>query len=200
MKTAADAVVHKPFADGGCLSCHDPHGSNTKGMTVSDEKALCGKCHASLSKQAQGAKSVHAAFGEGKCTGCHNPHASKLKKLLLAPSPDLCFGCHKKTKEKLALGHAHPPADDCLTCHKPHTSAQPRLTVQPLFDLCTQCHDVEAKGFVEAHIGIAPKAMNCTSCHDPHGSKEAKLFKPTQHAPFAARQCDTCHQVSGKGK
>jgi predicted CXXCH cytochrome family protein len=148
----------------------------------------------------QGAGSVHAAFGEGKCTSCHSPHASKLKHLLLAPGTDLCLSCHAKTKAKLALGTSHAPADDCLSCHRPHASAQKRLAVQPLSELCAQCHDAEAKGFVDSHLGIDPKVMTCTSCHDPHGSKAPKLLKPHEHAPFAARQCDTCHQVGGKGK
>ena len=54
------------------------------------------------------------------------------------------------------------------------------------------------KGFTTAHLGIDPKVVRCVSCHDPHASKDAKLFKANQHAPFAARQCDACHLVGTK--
>jgi predicted CXXCH cytochrome family protein len=70
--------------------------------------------------------------------------------------------------------------------------------VGPLSELCGQCHDASDKGFSTAHLGIDAKAVHCVSCHDPHASKDAKLFKATQHPPFAARQCDACHLVGAK--
>jgi predicted CXXCH cytochrome family protein len=113
---------------------------------------------------------------------------------MLAQGPDLCFTCHKPVKDRMAAGKMHPPADDCLTCHQPHTSAEPKLVGQPVRELCWQCHDAKDAAFGTAHLGIDPQTLTCMKCHDPHASKDAKLFKSVLHPPFAARQCDACHE------
>ncbi|HUK66598.1 MAG TPA: cytochrome c3 family protein, partial [Anaeromyxobacteraceae bacterium] len=183
---------HRPFADGQCLLCHDPHGSNAPGMVRADEKTLCLGCHSKQAKEAQGAASVHRAFEVGDCTKCHSPHKSNLKSLLLAQSPDLCLACHLATKERIATKKAHQPTSDCFICHRPHAAPQPSLTSEPRSELCGQCHD-ENKEFSAAHLGIGAKNMDCTSCHDPHASDDPKFFKSMEHAPFATRACDSCH-------
>jgi predicted CXXCH cytochrome family protein len=188
-----DGSNHAPFAKGSCLDCHDAHGSNVPGMLVADQKSLCLKCHTKEAKGAAAARSVHGAFAAGDCTKCHSPHKAALKDLLLAPSPDQCFTCHKAVKDKIASQKPHSPVDDCLTCHSPHHSPQPKLASQPVTQLCGQCHDTKEGGFGAAHLGIATAALECMSCHDPHASKDAKLFKATMHAPFAARDCSACH-------
>ena len=60
--------------EGDCLTCHDPHGSNVRGLLVSDQKSLCLQCHAKQEAGAKAAKDVHAAFAAGDCTSCHGPH------------------------------------------------------------------------------------------------------------------------------
>jgi hypothetical protein len=40
--------------------------------------------------------------------------------------------------------------------------------------------------------------MSCISCHDPHSSKDPKFFKEVGHAPFTARNCDSCHAAPKK--
>jgi predicted CXXCH cytochrome family protein len=85
-----------------------------------------------------------------------------------------------------------------MTCHLPHGSMQPKLAAKPLVDICSECHDVKEKAFSSAHLGIDPKNIQCVSCHDPHASKDPKFFKKAVHPPFAARECDTCHQAPKK--
>jgi predicted CXXCH cytochrome family protein len=164
-------------------------------MLVTDQKSLCLKCHAKQGTELAAAKSVHAAFETGDCSKCHSPHKASLKTLLLGTSPDLCLSCHKKMKDKIASETAHRPVDDCLSCHKPHGSPEARLVSQPVNELCGQCHDGGDKSFAEHHLSIDPQKMRCISCHNPHSSKDPKFFKATVHAPFAARQCDACHEA-----
>jgi predicted CXXCH cytochrome family protein len=197
MKRSVSAT-HKPFTQGACLDCHDPHGSNQKAMLVKDEKSLCLKCHAQTGNKVASAKTVHGAFTTGACTKCHGAHGSNLKSLLLAKGSDLCLTCHKPIKDRMGAGTAHPPTDDCLNCHKPHESAEPTLLAQPVTELCQQCHDFKAASFTTPHLGIDAKVLKCMSCHDAHGSKDAKLFKTDVHPPFEARQCDSCHVVETK--
>ena len=191
------ATNHKPFTDGNCLGCHDPHGTNVPGLLVVDQKTLCLKCHASQKKELASG-SVHAAFGAGDCTRCHNPHKAGLKKLLVAKPPDLCLACHTPLQQRLAAETKHAPVDDCLSCHHPHAAAKAPLLAQTPTELCTGCHASPDKAFTTAHLGIDPARMACASCHDPHASKDKKLFKKVAHPPFTARQCDACHTVSGK--
>lgn len=72
--------VHGPVADGGCLSCHDPHSSPYRHLLLSESDGFCLHCHdgAALSP-VEG----HAA-GETNCTSCHDAHMSDRKFLLKA--------------------------------------------------------------------------------------------------------------------
>ncbi|HET8734530.1 MAG TPA: cytochrome c3 family protein, partial [Anaeromyxobacteraceae bacterium] len=89
----------------------------------------------------------------------------------------------------------HAPYEGCDSCHKPHASAQPRLLAEPVRQLCEGCHDTKSEGARKAHLAIDPAKMDCVSCHTPHVSKSDKMFKKNVHPPFAARQCDACHQA-----
>jgi predicted CXXCH cytochrome family protein len=198
MKDLGTGSNHKPYTEGKCLDCHDPHGSAFRGLLVADQKSTCLKCHPNLAKEGQGAKSVHGSFEKGECSKCHNPHKAGLPKLLLAKTPDLCFGCHKEMGLRAKDEKAHAPFEGCLDCHKPHAAPQPQLLGEPAGKLCEQCHEGKDAGFQKGHLAIDPAKMTCTSCHTPHTSKSAKLFKKNVHPPFAAKQCDACH-AGGKG-
>jgi predicted CXXCH cytochrome family protein len=90
----------------------------------------------------------------------------------------------------------HPPAArDCVRCHAPHFASEKTLLARAPQKLCGDCHDLKAAEFSKAHLGIDPAAMHCVACHAPHSSKDPKLFREQQHAPFADRSCDECHAV-----
>jgi predicted CXXCH cytochrome family protein len=167
-------------------------------MLVKDQKSTCLRCHPKQGAEEKGAKTVHAAFGTGDCAKCHSPHKAALPKLLLAKSPDLCFSCHKALKERVAAEKTHAPIEDCGTCHQPHASSEPRLGVKAMHELCNDCHDGGDAGFLDKHLGIKAADMHCMKCHEPHSSKDPGLFKPTAHAPFSSRACDSCHVVPKK--
>jgi len=196
MKPESGGSNHEPFKGGECLTCHDSHGSDVKGMLAKPQSQVCGTCHEPY-KGLKESLSKHAPFSDGTCSRCHNPHKAKLKNLLLAQGNDLCYACHKDTKEKLAKEKPHNPAQqDCLNCHKPHYAPNKTLLPTPVTALCEQCHESTKAPFEKAHLSIQASVMTCMNCHDPHASKDPKFFKNSVHAPFAARSCEECHIVA----
>jgi predicted CXXCH cytochrome family protein len=70
--------VHGPIASGGCLVCHDPHGSGNRALLVSASDRFCFHCHdRDLVHRIDG----HEGLEEG-CTDCHDAHASDERSLL----------------------------------------------------------------------------------------------------------------------
>jgi len=190
------ATIHMPYDDGECMTCHNPHASDNEGVTTEPQKQLCLSCHSDFEDQMLNGTSQHLPATVGQCSKCHNPHQSKLGSLLLAESPDLCLVCHTELQTKMNEEKSHSPAErDCQRCHQPHSASLETLLTLPLQALCGECHEPETGSFRRAHLSIAAEAMNCMGCHDPHASKDPKYFKPTMHAPFAAKSCDACHIV-----
>lgn len=72
------AYVHGPLASGGCLVCHDPHGSRYDHLLVSDSGTFCLKCH---DRNTVASIEGHADLKAG-CTTCHDAHGSDAKYLL----------------------------------------------------------------------------------------------------------------------
>ena len=70
--------IHGPLASGGCLSCHDPHGSRYQYLLVSDAATFCVYCHDPETIERNPA---HAGM-EGQCTNCHDAHMSNERYLL----------------------------------------------------------------------------------------------------------------------
>jgi predicted CXXCH cytochrome family protein len=68
--------IHGPLASGGCLACHDPHGSQYRYFLVSESDSFCSRCHESLARVG-----VHAGVAE-QCTSCHDAHMSAKEYLL----------------------------------------------------------------------------------------------------------------------
>jgi predicted CXXCH cytochrome family protein len=64
--------MHGPLAAGGCVVCHNPHGSGNEYLLVSKAKDFCLYCH---QQEDILKKEVHKA-GENGCTTCHDAHGS----------------------------------------------------------------------------------------------------------------------------
>lgn len=72
------AHLHGPVAAGGCISCHDPHGSAHPSLLVADPATFCYRCH-----EQQDVASLPAHKETTKaCTECHDPHQSDREHLL----------------------------------------------------------------------------------------------------------------------
>ncbi len=71
------AFVHGPVATGGCVICHDPHGSVDSAMIKMDELKLCISCHDQPSSQ------KHIEGEKKDCRTCHDPHGSNDSKFFV---------------------------------------------------------------------------------------------------------------------
>lgn len=211
----ANSDGHAPAARGQCLSCHESHGSERRGMTRREGAALCTVCHAvtkpgmsakhqgvDLAKsncischdphiQPRGEKGLmlaakHVPFMKGECTSCHTAQGSpQLKKT----GPEMCTSCHEKGGWA-GRANTHAPVKSekhCLTCHGPHGGLSvPSLSAPSAQALCMTCHD--RSGF-EGKVVHKPLQKGCNSCHDAHGSDGPKLIKQRS----IEDQCQSCH-------
>jgi predicted CXXCH cytochrome family protein len=197
----AKPVRHAPFESGDCTGCHSPHASDFGSMLRIDGNDLCFSCHSDL-KDLKKAASTHPPFMNGKCLDCHSPHASQYEKLLNKPAEGFCLSCHTGLKDQMAQGLVHSPAKagKCLACHVPHAGPVKSLLVSERGQLCGKCHDLAGAALTAAHRGFDMTTANCQSCHAAHvASKTSKgLMLPKAHAPFDARNCEKCHQPTGK--
>jgi predicted CXXCH cytochrome family protein len=182
--------VHAAFAQGDCLACHDPHGSEDaallRGPTFAD---ACKTCHQDIS----GAHDrVHGPVSAGACGACHEPHSSTHPRLLVAEGRDLCLKCHVTTGlelEQRSVVHA-PMLGDCLVCHEPHASDQPGILSTDASALCAACHEDIADTATNAstqHAAVTTQRA-CLNCHAAHASNHAGLLKND-----AMSLCFECH-------
>jgi predicted CXXCH cytochrome family protein len=189
-------VMHPPFNEGACESCHRPTRSQQVRF-ISKVPALCYACHTDLEKKFKGT-SVHGPVAKGECTQCHDPHMAGQAKLVKERSPQLCFGCHPAIEQALKA-NAHAPAkDDCGVCHGTHATGRPHLLLDAMMggpgiqSLCANCHAADPK-WKAKHLGADPSKLDCTGCHDPHGSTQKHLLNMASiHPPFT-EGCGTCH-------
>ncbi|MDA8100268.1 MAG: cytochrome c3 family protein [Nitrospiraceae bacterium] len=178
-------VVHAPAKDGDCTSCHDPHGSQNKGMLKEAVPALCFQCHPdSLVKQ----KVMHPPVAGGDCSGCHDNHQSDNPGRLVAAGNALCFQCHPDKESGIASKKSvHPPVkESCVQCHSPHGSSSPAMMSAPVPELCGGCHPNEINSLQRALVKHGPMSdqKSCKNCHDPHFSDTPKLL--------LAKEMDLC--------
>jgi DmsE family decaheme c-type cytochrome len=115
---------HHPLKEGGmgCVSCHDPHGSQKTNPLSRNEQ--CFKCHQSV----RGPKAFEHSPVTEDCGNCHNPHGSPNGRLLTVSEPVLCLQCH-------VLIGKHKLDTDPL----PSTSITSILGRTTLMK-CTNCH------------------------------------------------------------
>ncbi len=206
----------------GCLNCHTPHMSDTRGLLLQPSPLLCGRCHAPI-VEAANAETGHAPAADD-CLTCHQPHSSPQPRLLVQPAEELCATCHDAGDPGLAKAHlgADPRKLTCLQCHTPHGSGNPKLLARtihpPLLDGCDTCHggafdqleeDGESALCLICHDDIGEQAAKaavphpalevarCADCHNPHASPQDRLIKSPGAGP-----CAECHeeQVAGPGE
>jgi predicted CXXCH cytochrome family protein len=67
-------VVHPPFGEKDCGSCHADHGDKQRLMLTKEGDALCAQCHEFTDAPFVAAHRKIAPTGKAPCTGCHDPH------------------------------------------------------------------------------------------------------------------------------
>ena len=112
--------AHMPLREGkmDCSSCHNPHGTQTKGMLLGDSpNDTCYTCHA---EKRGPFLWEHPPVAEN-CMTCHDAHGSVHAKMLKLDPPRLCQQCHIETRHptqahvagsRFTLGRA------CMQCHQ----------------------------------------------------------------------------------
>ncbi len=187
-------IVHEPLAEGKCLECHDPHGSEHRKMLVFDTMGeLCVSCH----DETLHGQWLHEPAAEGDCTACHAPHTSDYPSLLIKEQRSLCLSCHETIATHLESAlNIHEPlvegedGGDCLECHLSHASDNAGLLVHNSVDLCTSCHEEQLLTAQRAAFphSIVLQDRACLNCHVPHASSQTALQFDD---PIAA--CMACH-------
>jgi len=110
---SAQVVVHKPFAEEKCESCH-----KTQYRPSRNDPTACLGCHDKVTSEHAW---THGAVAGGACLWCHSPHESARKWLLRGPDRGLCVQCHSSSmlKGDVVPAHADPKAS-CIACHFGH--------------------------------------------------------------------------------
>jgi predicted CXXCH cytochrome family protein len=136
-EAAKDPVLHGPYKNGECLTCHDPHSSEFKAHTRAAGNSLCLACH----ELKQARSEPVTLFSSQKISRADFEAIPKVE-----------------LDRTQRFGHpwaTHPVAQvadplhegeemSCLSCHTPHASAQENLIVslKGAQNICTACHQV----------------------------------------------------------
>jgi len=167
--------------DSNCISCHDAHGSNRKGMLYD---------------------TAHTPFREKKCSQCHYGPRTGKGTGVRKEGEDLCLECHQQMLEETRnKNRVHWSLQDdkaCLNCHNPHATKQSGLVKGPLSEVCGSCHadTVELQKWSRSnpenkHLCEPVRAGNCIVCHEPHASDQLLLVRERN---VSIELCGKCHQ------
>ncbi len=110
----AAGVVHYPYGERECASCHN---ERSLGSMLEPQPGLCYLCHEDLSEQYN---YLHGPVAGGYCTACHDPHSSENEHLLKYTGEALCFYCHKARSVLGNEMHEGIEGMLCTDCHNPH--------------------------------------------------------------------------------
>jgi predicted CXXCH cytochrome family protein len=115
-------VVHKPFADNLCNSCHINSADIFARAQVKED--VCLNCHSNVPTQHA---VMHGPVVNNACQMCHSPHSSAVPHLLKQPAPAVCTQCHEP--ESMQLMHKQPldPKQSCIDCHSGHGGTDHKL-------------------------------------------------------------------------
>jgi predicted CXXCH cytochrome family protein len=136
-EAAKDPVLHGPYKNGQCLTCHDPHSAEFKAQIRAAVNSLCLACHAL--QQVQG--ETVTLFSSQKISKADFEAIPKIEL-----DPTLRFGHPWATHPVAQVAdplHAGEKMS-CLSCHAHHSSAQENLivAVKGPGNVCTSCHKV----------------------------------------------------------
>jgi predicted CXXCH cytochrome family protein len=172
-------VVHPPFAEKDCGSCHADHGDQERLMLTEEGNALCAQCHEFTEGKFLAAHRKIASTGKAPCIGCHDPHRSPNKRLL---------------RSEL---HAPVKAGTCEKCHR----SDGKLRIPINRDFCFLCH--ERAAFARPVVHDPVQKARCLDCHDPHGGGRVRLLKGAYTLEREVLRgekdyafCLTCHERS----
>ena len=135
-----EEVLHKPYEDGQCTTCHSPHSSDFAKQTRADGNALCLACHAP--RQVKGDKVE--LFASQEISAQEFNEAPKV-----LPSDKAIAGHPWAGHPVAAIADPLNPAQkmSCLSCHNQHASSQQYLirTAKDAktgkdADICNTCH------------------------------------------------------------
>ncbi len=180
--------LHKPYAEGKCVSCH----SATQANRVDATSALCFRCHKDDKTKGE---VVHVPVAGGDCGACHHPHESSFKYQLTTEPPALCLTCHDKADLGKAKPHALAGDRACTVCHDPHSSDFPALLISRSGGkVCFNCHEASAVIAPDRLTHFPAKEGLCMSCHVSH-TKGGKSHLAREGAAL----CGECHEIPAKG-
>jgi predicted CXXCH cytochrome family protein len=151
--------IHGPVAGGGCVICHNSHGSQYESNLRSPQRILCFSCHEDLDHELS-REFVHEPFAEGDCGGCHDPHSTANKWVLVKNSEEICLSCHGEMGVLEDHGHPYNVAP------KKPLRVDLELTERGVLE-CLSCHSPHATD--AAHLLRLPGRFNCVACHDDKG-------------------------------
>ena len=188
-KQALEGVLsaqHRPFREGKCTDCHNPHSSNNSHLLRVDTVQLCTTCHYMRSGSTE-----HKPYKNSDCTSCHVAHASNNKGLTTLPGRTLCLLCHFKEID-MAMPSQHAPVADgnCTECHVPHVAKADKLLKKDAVSLCTDCHSSLAVSF---DVSKHKKTGGCLACHEAHSSSNSPILKAE-----SVLLCQGCHAESAR--
>jgi predicted CXXCH cytochrome family protein len=112
--TASAMVVHYPYGERECETCHD---AGSLGSMVEPQPDLCYLCHDNYMNSYA---VLHGPVAGGYCTSCHDPHMSPEAKLLRFTGQPLCYYCHQQEDVKRNEMHSDLEGMACTDCHNPH--------------------------------------------------------------------------------
>lgn len=170
--TLVRSVLHRPFAEKSCASCH----GQEEGI------GMCLQCHAeTLPTFNKVHNHLHGNGELNPCITCHDPHAGDEKGMFQQSVGSVCRSCHDDTfhRQEDTL-YKHVEWENCTNCHSLHGSNHLAMLKNEPNDLCAGCHE-DHSTFTHP-IGddaLDPRTgqgMTCISCHDANVGTEFKYF------------------------